>query len=552
MSNSDVHKEEIICSQDSANYCYQNYEKEYESDQSSSPKTLLCYEDNKDNSDFDKSNEDIIYSQDSDIKISESDSNHFSNAFENPNISLSPSKISVKEGKRAATIDFDVSEIDESSERDPLVTLASTTNSLQITTTVEKREAVRYSNENKQKCNDPIGSPTSDNHIISQTELHDPNSEFLIKAPKKGTLLQRAYHIISDLKKEANLLSYEIQVGLRASKGAFVSEPLIIQDIYFEEKNYIISCKPKNIEVMINEGNFKGSIYLIISNLTMDMRINSVIVIHFPLVALLGLPVMRVILFAENRIQVISSNRVTGSIDINLPNLIIGPRDQKIMHIIKKKTSKTVIDAIIDQLFGKFCSLELKLLHIYKQRTVTHTAVELLTVDTENQFCLVKDSEYGFLKDINLKVNNSYLFVGFTLMCSRVKNEVRSAAEYYSSLKFTNNFIYVVEPCTNSWKINHLSSAAEKTKNYTSLNSVIRNKTNHERFKFLLKDYKVFENKILIRDESFSEIAELQFDEQCCEHKMKLMSLSMPVVLCGIYFLNGCLYYDKYSQLIVL
>lgn len=60
--------------------------------------------------------------------------------------------------------------------------------------------------------------------------------------------MQRAYHIISDSKKEANLLSYEIQVGLRASKGAYVSKPLIIRNIYFEEKNYIISCKPHNIE----------------------------------------------------------------------------------------------------------------------------------------------------------------------------------------------------------------------------------------------------------------------------------------------------------------
>lgn len=58
----------------------------------------------------------------------------------------------------------------------------------------------------------------------------------------------------------------------------------------------------------------------------------------------------------------------SGSIDICLPNLIIGPRDQKIMRIIKKKTSKTVIDGIVDQLFGKFCIIELKLLHIFKQR----------------------------------------------------------------------------------------------------------------------------------------------------------------------------------------
>lgn len=54
-------------------------------------------------------------------------------------------------------------------------------------------------------------------------------------------------------------------------------------------------------------------------------------------------------------------------------------------------------------------------------------------------------------------------------------SEIKSAAEYYSSLTFTNNFIYVVEPCIVSWKINHLSKTVANTRYYTPLSSVIRN-----------------------------------------------------------------------------
>nr|XP_024213995.1 uncharacterized protein LOC106683316 isoform X2 [Halyomorpha halys] len=550
ISNNDAHKEEIICSQDSVNKCYEHFKKNDVFNGSSSPKTLLCNEDNKDQSDFESSQEDIIYSQDSAVNTSGTDSNIFFNTCDKANIVLSPSKFSVEQGKKEEIINFDDAEIDDSSEQDSHVTLTAST-SLLIKTVDDKMEVMRNSKENEERYTDPICSPTSSN-CNSQTELYEPNSELLVKAPKKGTLLQRAYHIISDLKKEANLLSYEIQVGLRVSKGAFVSEPLIIHNIFYEEKNYIITCKPQNIEEINNQSHFRESIYLIISNLTMDMRINSVIVLHFPLVCLIGLPVMKLIFFAENRVQVICSNGITGSINISLPNSIIGPSDQKLMCVIKKKNSKTVIDAIVDQSFGKFCSLELKLLHIFKHRAVTHTAVELLTVDAENHFCLVKDSEYILLNNLNLEVNNLYMFIGFTLMCSRIKSEVRSAAEYYSSSKLNSDFIYIVKPCINSWKINHLSKTSSNTRNYTSLSSVMRNSTNHERFEFLLKEYKVFENKILIRDESFYEMKELQFDEQCWEHKMKLLSLSLPLVLCGIYFLNGYLYYDKYSQLVVL
>lgn len=59
----------------------------------------MLLSDNKDNSGFDPSKEEIIYSQDSDVKLFESDCNIVSNPCDKPNISLSPSKFSIEEGK---------------------------------------------------------------------------------------------------------------------------------------------------------------------------------------------------------------------------------------------------------------------------------------------------------------------------------------------------------------------------------------------------------------------------------------------------------------------